>query len=416
MIVITDVPNVCLIDMGTSATQEATEKSESLFDQLNDFLGENFYKPDLQALRIVLGTIKSHYLKIGDPAWLFVVAPPGAGKSTISIMGAAQLPQVTMLGDFTESTFLSGFYGHAQPGLLEKLGEPSHNGKVHSTQGNAIFLAKDFTTVLAMRREKRGVILSQLREIHDGEFKRDFGTGETKIWKGRVTIIAAVTPALDRHYSIFSSLGERFLQLRWHRPDSEEAGEWAIRQQGKEGEIRDKAREIIGEIMRTSLDNPPVLPDEMAKRIASLSEVIAIGRTHVSRAYGNREIEYVPESEANTRISKGLAAMAKGIAAVNRNETVAEQDLQDAFRVGLDCLPPNRRMLLLAASRGASIESVQIPRTVRDRAEEELTELGLLEAGISLSLSENAKRLLSKAEVDLLGSVPEVFGGGLLKN
>ncbi len=47
----------------------------------------------------------------------------------------------------------------------------------------------------------------------------------------------------------------------------------------------------------------PKLPPEMRKRIASLAEVVALGRTHVYRSsFGNRQIEYVPEAEANTRI------------------------------------------------------------------------------------------------------------------
>ena len=50
-----------------------------------------YYQPDLQAIRVTLGTMKAHYLKIGDPAWLFVVAPPGTGKTTLTIMGMAQI-------------------------------------------------------------------------------------------------------------------------------------------------------------------------------------------------------------------------------------------------------------------------------------------------------------------------------------
>ena len=80
------------------------------------------------------------------------------------------------LGDVTENTFLSGFYGAVQPGLLEKLGDQHEQGSALVTKGDAILLVKDFTTVLSMRREKRATILSQLREIHDGEFKRSFGT------------------------------------------------------------------------------------------------------------------------------------------------------------------------------------------------------------------------------------------------
>src|SRR5581483_465565 len=94
-------------------TQVAAD-SEALAG-LNELLEEWYYKPDLQAVRIVLGTIAAHYLNIGDPAWLFIVAPPGAGKTTMSLMGAAGLPQVIPIGDVTENTFLSGFYGHDAP-------------------------------------------------------------------------------------------------------------------------------------------------------------------------------------------------------------------------------------------------------------------------------------------------------------
>jgi len=57
------------------------------FATLHTVLERWFYKPDLQAIRIVMGTIEAHYLNIGTPAWLFVVAPPGSGKTTMSIMG-----------------------------------------------------------------------------------------------------------------------------------------------------------------------------------------------------------------------------------------------------------------------------------------------------------------------------------------
>jgi hypothetical protein len=333
---------------------------------------------------------------MGDPAWLFIVAPPGTGKTTMSLMGAAGLPQVIALGDISENTLLSGFYGHQSPGLLEKLGPVTEEGQTYTTNGNAVLLVKDFTTVLSMRHEKRSAILGQLREIHDGEFKRDFGTGVSKIWRGRVTVIAAVTPVLDRYYSIFSVLGERFLQVRWHRPDSPEAGQWAIDQQGSEGAIRQEARDSIQQIFKWAHRRAPLLTGEQGKRIASLAEVVALGRTHVFRSgYGNREIEYVPESEANTRISKALAAIARGIAALHGREAVEEQDLQDALRVGFDSLPDSRRVLLLAASRRQNIVNVPIQRTVRDRTCEEMEALNLLvQDGGSWKISQRSEELL----------------------
>jgi hypothetical protein len=379
---------------------------ESAFASLNGVLLQWFYKLDLQAIRIVLGTIKSHYLRLGDPCWLFVVAPPGTGKTTVSIMGASRLSEIIMLSDLTENTLLSGFYGHEKPGLLEKLGSTRKEGNASITEGTGLLLVKDFTSVLLMRREKRAAILGQLREIHDGEWKRDFGTGETKIWRGRLTIVAAVTPVLDRHYSIFTVLGERFLQVRWHRPDSPQAGEMAIDQQQNEEQIRAECQSAVAEIFRRSNATAPSLPREAKWRIAALAEVVAIGRTHVFRnSYGQREIDYAPEPEANTRISKQLASLARGIAALNRRDPVAEPDLQDAFRVGLDCLPDNRRKLLLAALADQDLNCVPMPRTVRRRELEELEALGLIEpVGVIVEdcdwrLSEHVRRLLHFARV-----------------
>jgi hypothetical protein len=396
--VVTNAPDPTKI--GTPRSQDSGSNTPLV--KLEQILKKNFYKPDIQAIRIVLGTIQAHRLNLGDPAWLFVVAPPGSGKTTMSILGTSGLPDVLMLGDFSENTFLSGFYGHSQPGMLEKLGPAVQKGRTFTSTGDAVLMAKDFTTVLSMRREKRAAILGQLREIHDGQFRRDFGTGDTKIWRGRVTIIAAVTPVLDKYYSVFSALGERFMQLRWHRPDSEEAGVWAIQQQGKEQTFQADMRRVVGAALEAATDAPD-LSSSMQLRIASLAEIIAVGRTHVYRSsFGNREIEHVPEPEANTRISKGLAAIAKGIASLNGHQKVAEEDIQDVFRVGLDSLQDYRRRLFLAVAAGSDLRSVNIPNTMRQRELEELEELQILERikpGFSYKLSARVAKLWGAAKV-----------------
>jgi hypothetical protein len=386
-----------------SKTNVSARQTVTPLQELEAALKASFYEPDIQVIRIVLGAIQAHRLDLGDPAWLFVVAPPGCGKTTMTIMGACGLPDVLMLGDFSENTFLSGFYGHHQPGMLEKLGHAVKDGETYITDGNAVLMAKDFTTVLSMRREKRAAILGQLREIHDGQFKRAFGTGVTKIWRGRVTIIAAVTPVLDKYYSIFSVLGERFLQLRWHRPDSEEAGMWAIQQQGKEKQFQEEMKRIVSQVLAEATRTAPILGKAMQQRIASLAEIIALGRTHVYRSsYGGREIEHVPEPEANTRISKGLAALAKGIASLRGHKEVGEEDIQDAFRVGLDSITDYRRRLFLAVAKGEDPNSVDMPRTMRQRELEELEELGILEPAktdSSHKLTDRVTRLWLVADV-----------------
>ncbi len=53
--------------------------------KLMDHISKSFYKPDLQATRIILGTAFSHYFPRVDPIWLFVVGPPSSGKTAITI-------------------------------------------------------------------------------------------------------------------------------------------------------------------------------------------------------------------------------------------------------------------------------------------------------------------------------------------
>jgi hypothetical protein len=137
-----------------------------------------------------------------------------------------------------------------------------------------------------------------------------------------------------------------------------------------------------------------------------MAEFVALARTHIFRSsYGSRDIEYVPEPEANTRLSKALAAVAKGIAAINGREVVGEQDLQDAFRVAFDSIPDNRRRLLVAIAQDRELDDRWLPRTVQEREIQELQALDLLR-GDDPVLTKRAAKLLGVADV--------VMGGTLL--
>jgi hypothetical protein len=381
----------------------APEPAEDRFAPLNATINRRFFEPDLQAVRITLGTIQSHYLNIGDPAWLFNIAPPSTGKTTVTIMGAAELRDVVLLGAITPNTLLSGYNGQREPGVLEKLGETTQQDRTFTTTGNGILLIKDFTTILSMRRETRAEILSQLREIHDGEFRKSFGTGDTKVWRGRITIVAAVTPAIDRHYSVFGTLGQRFLQLRWHRPRSPKAGQQAIRQQGAEESIRREIQQDVKLVFAGAPKSVPTLNAKADKRLAYAAELVAIARTHVPRSsYGNRDIESLPEPEGNSRIAKGLAAIAKGVASLNGRRNVEEPDLQDAFRVATDSIPDNRWRLLLSIVQGKSPKSVGLPPTIKTRELEELEALGLItmpRTGSTPQLTKQTSKLFQTAGI-----------------
>jgi hypothetical protein len=67
-----------------------------------------------------------------------------------------------------------------------------------------------------------------------------------------------------------------------------------------------------------------------------------------------------------------------GVASLHGRDKVTEDDLQDCFRVGLDCLADYRKRIFLAIVEGQGLETLPIPKTMRSRALEELEALHVL--------------------------------------
>jgi hypothetical protein len=171
--------------------------------------------PDETALLAVLGTVAANLLE-GDPVWLLLVGPPGGGKSELinSVLG---LPDVYPTATLTEAALLSGTPKRerdesAKGGLLRALGD------------FGIVICKDFTSILSMNRDARGLVLGALREVYDGSWTRRVGTdgGKELAWRGKVGLLAGVTPTIDRHHAVMGAMGERFVLLRLPTVDSSE--------------------------------------------------------------------------------------------------------------------------------------------------------------------------------------------------
>jgi len=79
---------------------------------------------------------------------------------------------------------------------------------------------------------------------------------------------------------------------------------------------------------------------------------------------------------------------------------VSEDDIQDVFRVGLDCMTDRRRKLFLAATKGQDPKVVEMSKTVLQRELEDLEELGILEReSDAYRLTTRVARLCSRANV-----------------
>jgi len=243
-------------------------------DELNELLEKRFYKFDLQAVRILLGAAKSHYLDSPDPVWLLLVGPGSSGKTTMLNL-LTGLDQAETFDILDEEAFLKWM----KYGFLEMF--PSEReGNVDTIRGNTLFVYDNVEDPFP-----KPAILHLLQQLHAGELRQTVDTKE-KIWKGKVTIIGA-----SRQVPLPDALREEFLQLK-------------LRTSTDPG----RGVKIMKQIDASSSAPVPTLSAEQEQRIRAS----------------------FPDAAPQ------LAALAKGIAALQGQDQVEEQDIQDALRIGKD--------------------------------------------------------------------------------
>ena len=292
-------------------------------------------------------------------------------------------------------------------------------------KSGTVLALKDFTTVLSMHRDRRQEILSQLREIYDGSYVKSWGTGKTFSWKGKMGLIAGVTTVIDMHYSIYQTLGERFVQYRIKQPDPVDVAKIAMESQGHESEMREELRHTLKEFFKSrDFKNVPEIDDDVENRLAWLATFCVRARSGVIRGqYGNKDIEYVPEPEGPARLAKQLKIFLKGLTVCGADGDSYEL----TCRLALDSIHKIRLSVITALyQQGNSfISTAQIaakikypPNTVR-RYLEDLTALEVLQvdkggkgkadfyrlSGMSL------KALKNSGCGAILNTVPQTSGG-----
>lgn len=292
--------------------------------ELVNHLNTHFYHPDIQALEIALSVVASHFTK-ESPTWIFVNGPAGSGKGTVVITCCSAIEHTYILGDLTPRTFISG--NKDKTGLLEV------------DEANKILLFKDFTTIISKRSDDQREIASQMREIYDGIFVKHTGMSGRKQWEGKITVIAATTPAIERAWELHRDFGERFLQVRWLNGNSLAVSKMA-RTQRDDGLIAQQMRSFTRRFF-----NPGPLPEpteEQGNRIDLVSAAIAQARTRVIREGTGREILDVGTPEEPSRIARGLQSITRCHAALFNRQHINPSDLNAGLRVGLDTMPRNR--------------------------------------------------------------------------
>lgn len=370
------------------------------FQTLEKIIGKWLLIQDKGIIKVLVATTIANKMK-GDPVWLFLVAASGGTKTEL-IRGLNKIEGIYPISDLTPQTFLSGEKGQKNASLLLRL--PAEN---------TILTYKDFTTVLTMHRDKRHAILSQLREIYDGYYRKEFGTGETKTWEGKMGFIAGVTSVIDNHQSIFQVLGERFVQYRPEQPDTIALAKKAMANSGGEKAMREEIQNAFANFIASiEIPQEPIsISEDLKDRIAYLASFCVRARSGIIRdGYSSREIELIPDTELPTRLAKQLITLIAAFSLIGN--AMPEEDYELIYKIGLDTLPQKRRRALETLIQATDeIETADVameigyPTNTTRRILEDLHGLGLVKRqhegkgyADKWLMSDYTKQLLEKAK------------------
>lgn len=328
--------------------------------------------------RAVLAAYVANRKLDGDPVWLMLVGGSGIGK-TERLIPLSHMPDVVTASSISgPAALLSGTSERerakdATGGLLRRVGD------------SGVLVLKDFTSILALQRDTRGLVLAALREVYDGRWDRDVGSdgGRILTWTGHLGLLAGCTTAIDTAHAVMAEMGTRFVLVRLSGAEPDDLALSALDHAGHEtamrAEIRDAARGLLDHLP----GEPHPLDDDARDRITALGAYVALARSPVDRDHQG-EIRLVMDAEAPTRVVKMLGQMwrACGMLGLDRDGT-----WQTVRRVGLDSVPKLRRAVLdriagldgLASATTTEVaESVAHPSRTTRRALEDLVAHGMV--------------------------------------
>jgi hypothetical protein len=281
-----------------------------------------------------------------DPLWVMLVGPASGGKTEA----------VNLCDSFAderkdELTSQAALLGWLPPkgkrpgkktGLLTRIPSP------------AFVTIKDFAPLLdSSNKGTRDQLYSAFRGMYDGRYDREIGGVEESVtWEGRVTLLVAVTNAIDHFASHSDALGPRWVYCRLQ--DGNHGKAMRLRRNGHTADSRKAAGSIAAALVRDGRDRLAgvALTGGAQEQIEEAAELCAMARGSVPRSpYGKREIDGMPDVEAPYRLCGQLRLLARSLIALGKDEAEA---VAITCRCALDTTPRPRLAVLeaLAASPG----------------------------------------------------------------
>ena len=321
-------------------------------------LREFFVLVDEGVVELVLAAFIANRLStVFAPVWILLVAESSGGKTEIidmfSKLSDDQYKLAYHISDLSPQTFISGMQNSSKETSL-----------LHKINGRMIFI-KDFTTLLQKNKEARREILAQFREIYDGAFNKDFGTGKSVHWKGRIGVIAGLTPPALEMMAQYASMGERFISYYMIQPTDEQLAKAMKENYNKDiKKIKDELSDLVASYVTRHVEmaeeaglEDQILSETLLDELNEVAIFATRARSPIMLDFKTGEPIGMPSIERFPRFVIQLQSLAKAFCLMNgRNDTFTQNQKDVLYKIALDSIPRTRRAVLriLAGHRAVS--------------------------------------------------------------
>jgi len=286
---------------------------------------------DLAVTDFIISVIASQFLTdFGDPLWGWIIGPPGSMKTEV-VRGLGGHSSIVMLSSMTPNSIISGY--DRQDGK-----DPS----VLPLFDKKIVVIKEFTSILQLPDAQTKQIFGALRSCYDQKHARAIGTVGIRSYESRFSMLAAVTPRIDKYTLVHTDLGERFIACRigrlWQsdRSERKRLARHIWNASPRKKEWRATMTQVLHDALTEFQEATPVAPtftEAQQEEVIEQADLLALMRTIPS------DDASAVEPELASRTVQQLRTLVESRAAADRRDTVAEEDLCFMRRIARDTLP-----------------------------------------------------------------------------
>ncbi len=331
-----------------SLSDSPLARPETLIHTLAGEIQNYIYFPDPSALYVTLGTVAANMLT-GNPVWLILVGPPGCGKTLILEM-FADMPYTKIVSVIKgPSVLLSGT-------ARKEIGKGATGGLLREIGLVGMLIMTDMAGMLKLPADPLGETLSAFRDIYGGRWVRPVGSegGRSLVWgpDGKLTFLAASTPAIDRHHVLNAELGERWIYYRFPESDGHGETQAALRNKDPQEAMRDLRSHISNFFSALELDLKELkrardfTPRE-EMRIEAMANISVRMRSDVPRDGYTKEIIDIADPERPQRLATVLGQLYLGLETIGLGP---KESWEIVGKAAMDSAPRLRSAVVAAAS------------------------------------------------------------------